>query len=126
VKYHIYRYGNGCTWMDDLQEAAQYFLSLPTDGRYTSIGISESYCAVDVIIKGEYTQGQPFLISQDIKQSTLFKEDPLRIINELQRLYQAVGIGEDRCNQMIGDLTKHVKGSEYDPDYDQDIDLEEE
>lgn len=112
--------------MDDLQEAAQYFLSLPTDGRYASIGISEGTYAVDVVIKGEYTQGQPFLVSQDIKQSTLFKENPVKIIQELQRLYQAVGIGEDRCNQMIGDLTKLVNELEYDQDNDQDVDLEEE
>jgi len=112
--------------MDDLQEAAQYFLSLPTDGRYASIGISEGSCAVDVIIKGEYTQGQPFLISQDIKQSTLFKENPVKIIQELQRLYQAVGIGEDKCNQMIGNLTQLVNEAKYETDNDQDIDLEEE
>jgi len=104
VKYHVYRYSNGCKWMEELQEAADYFISLPTDGKYASIGLTEGSYAVDVVIKGVYAEGQAFLISQDIKQSILFKENPQKVIQELSLLYQAVGIDVDRTNQILSDL----------------------
>jgi len=104
VQYHVYRYSNGCKWMEDLQEAADYFKNLPTDGKYASIGLTEGSYAVDVVIKGAYAEGQAFLISQDIKQSKLFKENPEKIIHELSLLYQAVGIDVDRSNQILSDL----------------------
>jgi len=52
--------------MDDLKEAADYFNELPTDGKYTTIGITEGSYVVDVVIKGQYVKGQDSLISQYI------------------------------------------------------------
>ncbi|WP_324824797.1 hypothetical protein [Sinanaerobacter sp. ZZT-01] len=104
MKYHIYRYGNGCEWKDDLREAADYFNHLPTDGRYTSLGITEGSYAVDAVIKGEYAKGQDFLLSQDIRQSRLFKENPQKMIGALSELYAAVGVKSEFSQKMIEDL----------------------
>jgi len=104
MKYHIYRYGNGCEWKDNLQEAADHFNQLPVDGRYTSIGITEGSYAVDVVIKGQYAEGQDFLISQDIRQSRLFKENPEKMIKALSNLYNAVGVKTDFSQKMLDDL----------------------
>ncbi|PKM56019.1 MAG: hypothetical protein CVV00_01735 [Firmicutes bacterium HGW-Firmicutes-5] len=104
MEYHIYRFGHGCKWIDDLQEAAEYFNRLPTDGKYTTIGITEGSYAVDVVIKGQYAEGQDFLISQDIRQSKLFKENPEKMINALSSLYQAVGVKAETSEKMIDDL----------------------
>lgn len=104
MKYHIYRFGNGCNWMDNLQEAADYFNGLPTDGKYTTIGITEGSYAVDVVIKGQYAKGQNFLISQDIRQSKLFEENPKKMIGALSNLYEAVGVNTETSQKMIEDL----------------------
>ncbi|PKM68787.1 MAG: hypothetical protein CVU95_01490 [Firmicutes bacterium HGW-Firmicutes-2] len=104
MKYHIYRYENGCKWMDDLKDAANYFNQLPTDGKYTTIGITEGSYAVDVVIKGQYAEGQDFLISQDIRQSRLFKENPEKMIKALSDLYEAVGVKSEFSQKMLEDL----------------------
>lgn len=104
MKYHIYRYGNGCEWKNKLQEAADYFNQLPTDGKYTTIGITEGSYAVDVVIKGQYAEGQDCLISQDIRQSRLFKENPEKMIKALSDLYEAVGVKSDFSQKMLEDL----------------------
>lgn len=104
MKYHIYRFENGCNWMDDLQEAADHFNQLPTDGKYTTIGITEGSYAVDVVIKGQYAKGQDFLISQDIRQSKLFEENPSKMIGVLSDLYDAVGVKSEFSQKMLEDL----------------------
>lgn len=104
MKYHVYRFGNGCKWMDDFQEAVDYFKGLPTDGKYASIGITEGSYAVDIVIKGQYAEGQNFLVSQDIKQSALFKENPEKMLKALEQLYRAVGVNEDVAKRIITDL----------------------
>ena len=104
MKYHIYRFGHGCKWMDSLQEAADYFNRLPTDGKYTTIGITEGSYAVDVVIKGQYAEGQDFLISQDVRQSKLFEENPAKMIVALARLYEAVGVKPETSQKTIDDL----------------------
>ncbi|MBF4692307.1 hypothetical protein [Fusibacter ferrireducens] len=104
MKYHVYRYGNGCEWKDDLQEAADYFNQLPTDGKYTTIGITEGSYAVDVVIKGEYAKGQDFLLSEDIRQSRLFNENPDKMIKALSDLYDAVGVKSEFSQKMIEEL----------------------
>jgi hypothetical protein len=104
MKYHIYRYGNGCEWKDNLQEAADYFNQLPTDGKYTTIGITEGSYAVDVVIKGQYAEGQDFLISQDIRQSKLFEENPEKMIKALSNLYDSVGVKSEFSQKMLEDL----------------------
>jgi len=104
MKYHIYRFGHGCNWMDDLKEAADYFKQLPTDGKYTTVGITEGSYAVDVVIKGQYASGQDFLLSQDIRQSKLFEENPEKMIEALSDLYQAVGVKSEFSQKMIEDL----------------------
>jgi len=104
MKYHIYRFGHGCKWMDNLKEAADHFNQLPTDGKYTTIGITEGSYAVDVVIKGQYAEGQDFLISQDIRQSRLFKENPEKMIKALSDLYEAVGVKSDFSQKLLEDL----------------------
>lgn len=116
MQYHIYRYGNGCEWKDNLQEAVDYFNQLPTDGKYTTIGITEGSYAVDVVIKGEYSKGQDFLISQDIRQSRLFKENPDKMIKALSDLYDAVGIKSDFSQKMLEDLKDLANESDHDLD----------
>lgn len=117
MKYHIYRFGHGCKWMDDLNEAANYFNQLPTDGKYTTIGITEGSYAVDVVIKGQYAEGQDFLLSQDIRQSRLFKENPDKMIKALSDLYDAVGGKSDFSQKMLEDLKD--LSNESDPDLDE-------
>lgn len=104
MKYHNYQYGPGCKWMDNLQEAAEYFKQLSDDGRYTAIGITEGAYSVDVVIKGQYAKGQDFLISQDIRQSKLFEEKPEKMIGALSNLYEAVGVKAEISQKMIEDL----------------------
>jgi hypothetical protein len=104
MNYHIYRFGHGCKWMDNLKEAADYFNQLPTDGKYTTIGITEGSYAVDVVIKGQYAKGQDFLISQDIRQSKLFEENPQKMIGALSDLYNAVGVKSEFSQKMLEDL----------------------
>jgi len=104
MNYHIYRFGHGCKWMDDLKEAADYFNQLPTDGKYTTIGITEGSYAVDVVIKGQYAEGQDFLISQDIRQSKLFEENPEKMIGALSDLYDSVGVKSEFSQKMLEDL----------------------
>ncbi|KAB3536301.1 hypothetical protein F8154_04280 [Alkaliphilus pronyensis] len=116
MKYHIYRYGNGCEWKDNLQEAADYFNQLPTDGKYTTIGITEGSYAVDVVIKGQYAKGQDFLLSQDIRQSRLFNENPDKMIKALSDLYDAVGVKSDFSKNMLEDLKDLANESDYDLD----------
>jgi hypothetical protein len=77
---------------------------LPTDGKYTTIGITEGSYAVDVVIKGQYAKGQDFLISQDIRQSKLFEEKPEKMIGALSNLYEAVGVKAEISQKMIEDL----------------------
>lgn len=116
MQYHIYRYGNGCKWKDNLQEAADYFNQLPTDGKYTTIGITEGSYAVDVVIKGQYAKGQDFLLSQDIRQSRLFNENPDRMIKALSDLYDAVGVKSDFSQKMLEDLKDLANESDHDLD----------
>lgn len=116
MTYHIYRYGNGCKWIDNLKEAADYFNQLPTDGKYTTIGITEGSYAVDVVIKGEYAKGQDFLISQDIRQSRLFAENPEKIIGALSNLYEAVGVKSEFSKKMLEDLKNLADELDYEPD----------
>jgi hypothetical protein len=106
MSYHIYRVGDGCKWMDDFQEAVDYFKSLPLDNNYTAIGISEGGYAVDVVIKGEYAGKGELLASHDIKQSILFQENPEKTMETLKRLYYAVGVKEEIANQIINDLSR--------------------
>lgn len=113
MKYHIYRFGHGCQWIDELQEAADCFNRLPTDGKYTTIGITEGSYAVDVVIKGEYAKGQNFLISQDIRQSKLFEENPEKMIGALSSLYQAVGVKPETSQKMIDDLKNLANESDH-------------
>ena len=116
MKYHIYRYGNGCVWKDNLQEAADYFNCLPTDGKYTTIGITEGSYAVDVVIKGQYAKGQDFLLSQDIRQSRLFNENPDKMIKALSDLYDAVGVKSDFSQKMLEDFKDLANESDHDLD----------
>lgn len=104
LKYHVYRYTNGCKWMDNLQEAADYFNSLPTDDKYAAIGLSEGSYAVDAVIKGEYAKGQPYKVSQDVRQSILFQENPEKIIHELEKLYKTVGVDERMSQESLSAL----------------------
>jgi hypothetical protein len=106
MSYHIYRVGEGCKWMDDMQEAVDHFKALPSDKKYTAIGISEGGYAVDVVIKGEYAGKGELLCSRDIKQSILFQEYPEKIIKTLKALYEAVGVKEEHASQIIDDLTR--------------------
>lgn len=117
MKYHIYRFGHGCKWMDDLKEAADYFNQLPTDGKYTTIGITKGSYAVDVVIKGQYAEGQDFLISQEIRQSRLFKENSEKMIKVLSDLYEAVGVKSDFSQKILEDLKDLA--NELDPDLDE-------
>lgn len=116
MTYHIYRYGNGCKWIDNLKEAADYFNQLPTDGRYTTIGITDGSYAVDAVIKGEYAKGQDFLISQDIRQSRLFSENPEKMIVALSNLYEAVGVKSEFSKKMIEDLKNLAAELDHEPD----------
>lgn len=104
MKYHVYRYTNGCKWMEDLQEAADYFNSLPTDDKYAAIGLSDGSYAVDAVIKGEYTKDQPYKVSQDVRQSIMFENNPENTIHELERLYKAVGVNDEMSQESISDL----------------------
>jgi hypothetical protein len=117
MKYHIYRFGHGCQWMDDLKEATDHFKQLPTDGRYTAIGITEDMYAVDVLIKGQYAEGEKFLISQDIRQSVLLREHPEKTINAVSDLYEAVGVKSEFSQKMIEDLKDLA--NEFDHDLDE-------
>lgn len=90
--------------MDNLQEAADYFNSLPTDDKYAAIGLSEGSYAVDAVIKGEYVKGQPYKVSQDVRQSILFQENPEKTIHELNKLYKAVGVDERMSQESLSAL----------------------
>jgi hypothetical protein len=102
--------------MDNLQEAAEYFKQLSDDGRYTAIGITEGAYAVDVVIKGQYAKGQDFLLSQDIRESRLFNEDPDKMIGALSDLYDAVGVKSDFSQKMLEDLMDLANESDHDLD----------
>ncbi|MBM7562905.1 hypothetical protein [Fusibacter tunisiensis] len=116
MQYHIYRFGHGCKWMDDLKEAADYFNQLPTDVKYTAIGITEGSYAVDVVIKGQYAEGEDFLISQDIRQSRIFEENPEKMIKALSNLYEAVGVKSEFSQKKLEDLKNLA--NELDPELD--------
>lgn len=138
MKYHVYQYGTGCRWMETQQEAVDLFTSLPTDGRFASIGITQGSYALDVIIKGEYTRGQAFLLSQDIRQSDLFKEDPQTVIETVKELYEAVGIDPEVNGPIIKELKTLAqrfkreadvtegedKGNDMDADNDDELEME--
>lgn len=106
MSYYIYRVGDGCKWMNDMQEAVDLFKGLPSDKKYTAIGISEDGYAVDVVIKGEYAGKDELFASMDIKQSILFQEHPEKTIETLKQLYTAIGVKEEHASQIIEDLTR--------------------
>jgi hypothetical protein len=109
MSYHIYRYGDGCLWMEDMAKAVDHFKNLPMDQQYSAIGISEDGYAVDVIIKGEYAGKGQLLCSRDIKQSILFQEYPEKTIETLKALYEAVGVKEEHATEIIDELTRMVE-----------------
>lgn len=41
MKYHIYQYGPRCKWFDDFDEVVDIFNKLPSEGKYTALGISD-------------------------------------------------------------------------------------
>lgn len=90
MSYHIYHYGDGCTWIEDMKKAVEHFNNLPMDKQYTAIGISLEGLAVDVVIKGEYAGKGELLCSRDVKQSIMFQEHPKETIDTLKALYKAV------------------------------------
>lgn len=106
MKYHIYRFGIGCKWMDNLEEAAKCFNELPSEGRYIAIGITEGPYAIDVVFKGEYAGKESLIVSQDVKLSSMFEENPTKIIQELRRLYLAVGVREDVAHEILEELPR--------------------
>ena len=90
--------------MEDLQEAADYFNSLTIDDRYTAIGLSDGSYAVDAVIKGDFAKGQVFKVSQDVKQSIMFENNPENTIHELEKLYKAVGVNKEMSQELLSDL----------------------
>jgi len=129
VSYHIYRFGEGCLWMEEMEKAVEKFKSFPMDNQYTAPGISEGGYAVDVVIKGEYAGKGELLCSRDIKQSILFQEHPQLTIERLDELYQAVGVKEEHATEILDSLKEmasKMEGISSDIDIlDEDDDLEE-
>lgn len=129
MSYHIYRFGEGCLWIEDMEKAVEKFNSFPMDNQYTAIGISEGGYAVDVVIKGEYAGKGELLCSWDIKQSILFQEYPESTIQRLQALYKAVGVKEVHATEILDSLKEMVLKAEYTTEnqkvLDEDDDLEE-
>jgi len=123
VSYHIYRFGEGCLWMEEMEKAVEKFKSFPMDNQYTAIGISEGGYAVDVVIKGEYAGKGELLCSRDIKQSILFQEHPQLTIERLDELYQAVGVKEEHATEILNSLKEMASSME---DISSDIDVLEE
>ncbi len=106
MSYHIYRFGEGCLWLEDRAQAVEKFKSFPMDNRYTAIGISQGGYAVDVVIKGEYAGKGELLCSRDIKQSILFQEHPHSTIERLKELYQAIGVKEEDAKEILDSLVE--------------------
>jgi len=104
MTYHIYRYGDGCLWIDEMEKAVEHFNGQPMDQKYTAIGMSEGDYAVDVVIKGEYAGKGELLCSRDIKQSILFQEHPESTIAGLKELYKAVGVKDELAKEIIDSL----------------------
>ena len=125
MSYHIYRFGEGCLWMEDMEKAVEKFESFPMDKKYTAIGISEGGYAVDVVIKGEYAGKGELLCSWDIKQSILFQEHPQLTIKRLKELYKAVGVKEEHATEIIGSLTEMASKMEMNTIDMEEDDLEE-
>jgi KaiC/GvpD/RAD55 family RecA-like ATPase len=127
MSYHIYRFGEGCLWMEDMDKAVEKFMSFPMDEQpYTAIGISEGGYAVDVVIKGEYAGKGELLCSRDIKQSILFQEHPESTIDRLKELYKAIGVKEEHATEIIDSLTEMALMMDTVTDeMDEDDDLEE-
>lgn len=124
--YHIYRFGEGCLWMEDMEEAVDRFKSFPMDNQYTAIGISEGGYAVDVVIKGEYAGKGELLCSWDIKQSILFQEYPKLTIERLDGLYKAVGVKEEHATEILTSLKEMASKMEVTTDVlEDDDDIEE-
>lgn len=116
MSYHIYRFGEGCLWMEDMEKAVEKFKSFPMDNQYTAIGISESGYAVDVVIKGEYAGKGELLCSRDIKQSILFQEHPEITIKRLEELYKAIGVKEEHATEILNSLKDMASKMEVTPD----------
>lgn len=126
MSYHIYRFGEGCLWLEDMEQAVEKFKSFPMDNQYTAIGISEGGYAVDVVIKGEYAGKGELLCSRDIKQSILFQEHPHSTIERLKELYKAIGVKEKHAKEIIDSLNEMVsKMGPVTSEMDEDDDLEE-
>lgn len=123
MSYHIYRFGEGCLWMENMDKAVEKFNSFPMDNQYTAIGISEGGYAIDVVIKGEYAGKGELLCSRDIKQSILFQEHPQLTIERLEELYQAVGVKEEHATEILDSLKEMASSME---DVLGDIDVLEE
>lgn len=126
MSYHIYRFGEGCLWLEDMAQAVEKFKSFPMDNHYTAIGISQGGYAVDVVIKGEYAGKGELLCSRDIKQSILFQEHPHSTIERLKELYQAIGVKEEDAKEILDSLVE--MGSRMGPEtseMDDEDDLEE-
>jgi hypothetical protein len=129
MSYHIYRFGEGCLWMEDMEKAVEKFKSFPMDNQYTAIGISEGGYAVDVVIKGEYAGKGELLCSRDIKQSILFQEHPQVTIERLGELYNAVGVKDEDATEIINSLKAMASKMENEAidgdELEEDDDLEE-
>jgi hypothetical protein len=126
VSYHIYRFGDGCLWIEDMDKAVEHFNNLPMDQQYTAIGMSEGGYAVDVVIKGEYAGKGELLCSRDIKQSILFQEHPHTTIERLKELYKAIGVKEEHATEIIDSLTEMAAKMEMTTsEMDEDDELEE-
>lgn len=128
MSYHIYRFGDGCTWIEDMEKAVEHFNNLPMDQQYTAIGISLEGLAVDVIIKGEYAGKGELLCSRDVKQSVMFQEHPLETIETLKGLYKAVGVKEEHATEILDSLTEmasKLESSNVQDDVKDEDDLEE-
>lgn len=127
MSFHTYRYGDGCIWNDNMDEAVEHFNSLPMDNQYTAIGISLEGYAVDVVFKGEYGGLGKLHCSGDIKQSILFQEHPYKTIETLKALYKALDVEEKDAKDIIDALTEMAPKVEAESRdvIEEDDDLEE-
>ena len=114
MKYYVFDKKDGCSWFDDVKEAAAFFNAKKFESGYTSIGFTEGLSSVDVIYKAAMDDEVVLVTSRDFMSSGIYKEIPDQVIKWIDNIYGALNVSRDFLEQT---MTYHMDL------YDEDLEI---
>ena len=105
MKYFVYDKKDGCSWFDDVKEAAAFFNAKNFESGYTSIGFTEGLSSVDVIYKAAMDDEVVLETSRDFISSGIYQEIPDQVTKWMENIYGALNISRDLLRQA---MTHHM------------------